>query len=76
MSALIADDEVLIAGEQVGELALPLVTPLGSDDDGCWHGELLSGTARGPGNTTRAPLITPHSIWIRDRGPEKGNLAV
>ncbi|CAB4632865.1 unannotated protein [freshwater metagenome] len=53
MTALIADDKMLIAGEQVGELALPLVTPLGSDDDGCWHGELLNGTAWEPGNTTR-----------------------
>ena len=54
VTALIADDEMLIAGEQVGELALPLVTPLGSDDDGCWHGGLLDGTAWEPGNTTRS----------------------
>ena len=54
MSTLIADNEMLITGKQVGELAFSLVTPLGSDDDGCWHGELLNGTARGPGNTTRS----------------------
>jgi len=32
---------MLIPGEEIGELALPFVTPLGSDDDGGWHDELL-----------------------------------
>ena len=76
MSALVADDEMLIAGEQVGELALPLVTPLGSDDDGCWHGELLKGTAWEPGNTTRLCFTRPHPISIVTKGSERTNPAV
>ena len=76
MTALIADDEMLIAGEQVGELALPLVTPLGSDDDGCWHGELLNGTAWEPGNTTRLCFTRPHPILSAAEGSERSDPAV
>jgi hypothetical protein len=35
--ALVADDEVHLLGEEVGELALALVAPLGSDHDGRRH---------------------------------------
>jgi hypothetical protein len=33
VAALVADDHVHLLGEEIGELALPLVTPLGSDHD-------------------------------------------
>ncbi len=39
--ALVADDEVHLLGEEVGEPALPLIPPLGPDDDGRWHVVLL-----------------------------------
>ena len=37
MAALVADDEPHVLGEEVGELALALVAPLGSDHDGRGH---------------------------------------
>ena len=42
VAALIADDQVHFAGEQVGQLALPLVAPLGPDHNGCGHTPLRS----------------------------------
>ncbi len=35
--ALVAADEVGVLGQQVDDLALPLVAPLGANDDGCRH---------------------------------------
>ena len=37
VAALVADDQVHLLGDEVGELALALVAPLGADDDGRWH---------------------------------------
>ena len=37
VAALIADDQLHLLGDEVGELALALVAPLGADDDGRWH---------------------------------------
>ena len=37
VTALVAHDDVHVLGEEVGELALPLVTPLGSDHHGRGH---------------------------------------
>ena len=37
VAALVAHDHRHLFGEEVGELALALVTPLGSDDDGGGH---------------------------------------
>ena len=48
--ALVADDQVHLLGEEVGELALALVAPLGSDHDGRRHVALLEvvcGAGRG-----------------------------
>ena len=39
VAALEADDHLGALGEQVGDLALPLVAPLGPDYDYSWHGE-------------------------------------
>jgi len=39
--ALIADDVAVLGGEQVDDLCLALVTPLGSNDNGDGHGTLL-----------------------------------
>ena len=45
VAALVADDHVHVPGQQVGELALALVAPLGPDDHGCGHALLLRQTA-------------------------------
>ena len=37
VAALEAHDHVRVLGEQVDDLALPLVAPLGTDDDDSWH---------------------------------------
>ena len=39
VAALEADHEVGLLGEQVDDLSLPLVAPLGADDHHSWHGE-------------------------------------
>ena len=44
---LVADDQVHLLGEEVGELALALVAPLGSDHDGRRHVVLLLSRLRG-----------------------------
>ena len=41
VAALVADDQLHLPGQEVGELALALVAPLGPDDDGCRHASLL-----------------------------------
>src|SRR5690349_8132525 len=45
--ALVADDEVGLAGEEVGGLALALVPPLRSDQDRRRHAGILSGNVCG-----------------------------
>ncbi len=42
VATLVADHEVHIAGKEVGQLALPLVAPLGPDHNGCGHAPLRS----------------------------------
>ena len=60
VAALEADDGVGLLGEQVGDLALPLVAPLRADDDYSWHrvcsvGEAPRlGAARGSARAHRA----------------------
>jgi len=44
VAALVADDEVVVGREQVDDLGLALVTPLGSHDGGDGHRTLLLGT--------------------------------
>ena len=46
VAALVADDHLHLLGQEVGELALALVAPLGPDDDGCGHASLLRRKAR------------------------------
>ena len=46
VTALVADDEVHLFGDEVGELALTLVTPLRADHDRCRHAQPLQ---LGPG---------------------------
>ena len=41
VAALVADDHVHLAGQDVGELALALVAPLGPDDHGGRHSASL-----------------------------------
>ena len=61
VAALVADDQLHLLGQEVGELALALVTPLGPDDDGCRH-------ASSPPLRMR---IT-HQCTPRDRGRSVG----
>ena len=42
VAALVAHDHVHLASEMVGQLALPLVAPLGPDHNGCGHASLRS----------------------------------
>ena len=44
VAALVADDHRHLLGQEVGELALALVSPLGADDDGGGHGPDVSQT--------------------------------
>jgi hypothetical protein len=37
MAALIANDHIHVTSQEVGQLPLAFVTPLGSDYDGCGH---------------------------------------
>ena len=41
VATLIADDQLHLLGQEIGQLALALITPLGPDDDGCRHASLL-----------------------------------
>ena len=63
VAALVADHHGHLLGQQVGELALALVSPLGADDDGCRHWRLLSaahGAAAGPvDGSGSAPTACP-----------------
>ena len=43
VAALVADDQVHLLGDEVGELALALVAPLGADDDRRRHGASFKG---------------------------------
>ncbi len=42
VATLVADHEIHFAGKEVGQLALPLVAPLGPDHNGCGHAPLRS----------------------------------
>ena len=61
MTALIADDQLHVLGEQVGELALPFVAPLGPDDHGCGHASLLRCES---GLRTSVPRMREVQLWI------------
>src|SRR5215217_5354812 len=41
VAALVADHDLHLLGEQIGQLALALVAPLGADDHGTGHARLL-----------------------------------
>ena len=56
--ALVADDDLHLLGDEVGELALALVTPLGADHDRCGH----------PGDGTERP--TRRDLVARGSQPE------
>ena len=61
VATLVAHDHVHLAGEEVGELALPLVAPLGPDHNGCGHASLRS---------LKSPRITHQCTAPRNGGPE------
>ena len=41
VATLVTDDKLHLLGQEIGELALALITPLGPDDNGCRHASLL-----------------------------------
>ena len=43
VAALVADDDVHLLREEICELALALITPLGAHHDRCWHALLRGG---------------------------------
>ena len=62
VAALKAHDHVGLLGEQVGDLSLSLVAPLGADDHDSWHGagimERSAGAARaGVGHDAVAQVL-------------------
>ncbi len=63
VAALIADDHRHFLGEEVGELALPLVSPLRSDDDRCWH----VGQAYRRRTAHSTEMISSPSCWVSTR---------
>ena len=73
VATLVAHDHVHLAGQEVGELALPLVAPLGPDHHGCGHTSLRSLSRRithkctAPGNSPA--VSTP---WFRGYRPRQG----
>ena len=46
VAALEADDDVGVLGEQVDDLALALIAPLGADDHDAWHVRVSVGGGR------------------------------
>ena len=59
VAALVADDHVGLLGEQVGDLALALVAPLGADHDRPRHGSPFSQAAGWPPFRMLRAAITP-----------------
>ena len=57
VAALVAHDHVHVPGQQVGELALALVAPLGPDDHGCGHAR----------SSVKRLRITPHCSPDQER---------
>jgi hypothetical protein len=62
VAALVADDRRHLLGDEVGELALALIAPLGSDHDRRWHLSLLATTQSvdPTGSATQTP--TRHRV--------------
>ena len=69
VAALEADDEVGLLGEQVHDLPLPLVAPLGADDDHSWHGE----TSLGPTPARKRRRPAARRRLDRHRGRDRGS---
>jgi hypothetical protein len=59
VAALVADDHVHVTGEDVGELALPLVTPLGADHHGPGHVPALLVDGGTPNPTAARAAVGP-----------------
>src|SRR6185295_14385306 len=57
--ALVAHDDVHLLGDEVGELALALVTPLGTDHDRCGHGAMVVNHDPRAGSQNDRDVSTP-----------------
>ena len=55
-AALVAGDERVPLGEDVDDLALALVAPLGANDDGCRH--VPQRSERGGGQSVQSPVVS------------------
>ena len=67
VAALVAHDEVHVLGEEVGELALSLVTPLGSDHHGRGHvtpPEFLRELGRSPWRSSLRALARAVYVFL------------
>ena len=73
VAALVAHDHVHLAGQEVGELALPLVAPLGPDHHGCGHAS--SPFARRLGLRTTLPLPETGAVPAGPSGARAGETA-
>jgi probable phosphoglycerate mutase len=62
VAALVADHDLHLLGEQIGQLALALVAPLGADDHGTGHARLLRNVLRRSDQCT-APVHGLHSVF-------------
>jgi hypothetical protein len=70
VATLIADHEIHFAGKEVGQLALPLVAPLGPDHNGCGHAPLRSLCRFGLRTSVTISEIGVGRAWSRP--PEAG----
>ena len=80
VAALEAHDRVAVLGEQIGDLALALIAPLGADYHYAWHAEWSLGTAAArlrllrrsaPRADSRAERRTAQAVGRHDLAPRR-----
>ena len=65
-AALVAGDDVHGRREEVDDLPLAFVAPLGADDDGNWHVERASGMGHRARGRRPSPCPVPHAPCLRN----------
>ena len=69
VAALIADDQMHLLGDEIGELALALVAPLGADDDRRGHGASFKGRRNWASLSATVPLVRHHARRPTNHNP-------